>query len=139
MKQSKQVFLFAALVLLLMTGCRDKSNLLVNTWTVSDLKYTSEVPKEMQGTVNESIEKIKKSFRLTYNADGTYNTQMNGQVLKGKWKMNWNSSKITSTTDNGITKDFKIIELKEDKFSFEADEAGEQVTFIMIPAKPNQP
>jgi hypothetical protein len=139
MKQSKQVFLLGGMVLLMLSGCQDKSKLLVNTWTVSDLKYTSEVPKEMQVGISQSVENMKRSFRLTYNADGTYLSQMNEQVLKGKWKMNWNSSKISSTNDKGVSKDFKIIELSENKFSFEADEADERVTFIMVPVKTNQP
>ena len=135
MKQSKQVFLLAGIALLLITGCKDKSQLLVNTWTVNDLKYTSEVPKEMQATVTQSVENMKQNFRLTYKADGTYMSRMNEQVLKGKWKMNWNSSVITSTLDNGTAKNFKIIELNENKFVFEADEGGERVTFVMVPAK----
>jgi hypothetical protein len=139
MKQSKQVFLLIGIALLLMMGCRDKSKLLVNTWTVNDLKYTSEIPEDMQATIDQSIENMKKSFRLTYNADGTYLTQMNDQILKGKWQMNWNSSKISSTGDNGIKKDFKILELTKNTFSFEADEGGQKVIFIMIPAEPIQP
>lgn len=134
MKRSKQVFLVIA-VMVLMAGCKDKSNLLVNTWTVSELKYTSEIPKDMKPSIDKSVNEMKKSFRLTYNADGTYKTQMNDQLLKGKWKMNWNSSKITSTTDNGISKDFKIIDLSENGFSFEADEGKEKVIFVMVPAK----
>lgn len=135
MKQSKQVFLLIGAVLLIMTGCKDKSKLLVNTWTVSDLKYTTEVPKDMQPAIDKSVNDMRESFRLTYNADGTYNTQMNEQVLKGKWKMNWNSSKITSTTDDGSSKDFKIIELSENKLSFETDEGGDKVIFVMVPVK----
>jgi hypothetical protein len=139
MKQSKQVFFLAGLMLILLSGCRDKSKLLVNTWTVSDLKYTSEIPKEMQASIDQSVENMKQSFRLTYNADGTYHTQMNDQVLNGKWTMNWNSSTLTSTTDQGGTKEFKVIKLSEDTFTFEADEGGEKVTFIMIPAKEIEP
>jgi len=135
MKQSKQVFLLIGLILLLITGCKDKSNLLAKTWMVKDLKYTTEIPKDMQPTIDKSVNEMRKSFRLTYNADGTYNTQMNDQLLKGKWKMNWNSSVITSTTDKGASKDFKIIELTEGSFSFEADEGGDKVIFVMVPAK----
>ena len=135
MKQSKQVFLLIGLALLLITGCKDKSNLLTKTWMVKDLKYTTEIPKEMQPTIDKSVNEMRKSFRLTYNPDGTYSTQMNDQLLKGKWKMNWNSSVITSTTDKGSSKDFKIIELTENSYSFEAIEGGDKVIFVMVPAK----
>ena len=135
MRQSKQFFFPIVLVLLLLTGCTDKSKLLVNTWMVSDFKYTTEIPKEMQQTVQKSIAALKKSFRLTYYADGTYTTQMNDQTLKGKWKLNWNSSVITATTNNTPAKDFKIKKLTANEFSFEADEKGQKVIFVMVPAK----
>ncbi|MES2620964.1 MAG: hypothetical protein V4615_08930 [Bacteroidota bacterium] len=136
MKQSKQVFFLMTLILLLMSsGCKDKSALLAKTWMVNDLQYTTEVPKEMQPTIDKSVAEMRNSFRLTYNPDGTYKTQMNDQLLEGKWKMNWNSTIITSTTDKGATKDFKVLELTESSFKFEADEGGEKVIFVMIPAK----
>lgn len=135
MKQSKQVFFLISITLLMITGCKDKSALLAKTWMVNDLQYTTEVPKEMQPTIDKSVNEMRNSFRLTYNTDGTYKTQMNDQLLEGKWKMNWNSTKITSTTDKGASKDFKVLELTENSFKFEADEGGEKVIFVMIPAK----
>jgi len=120
---------------MLLTSCADKSKLLLKTWMVENLKYSHEVPAEMQPQIDKSVEELRKSFRLTYNADGTYNTQNNEQLLKGNWKLNWNSSKITSTSDKGEQKEFKIMELSESKFTFKAIEAGEEVTFEMIPAK----
>ena len=89
----------------------------------------------MQPAIDNSVNEMKKSFRITYNADGTYITQMNGQSLKGTWKMNWSSSKMTSIASDGASKNFKIVELTEDKFFFEADEGGEKVIFEMVPAK----
>ena len=135
MKQSKKVFLTVTVVLLLITGCKDKSKLLVNTWMVNDLKYTTEIPEAMQATIDQSVENMRKSFRLTYNADGTYSTQMNDQKLTGTYKMNWNSSVITARTDQGSSKDFKVLELTANSFKFEADEGGDKVIFVMIPAK----
>ena len=102
---------------------------------VSNLKYTKEIPKDMQPAIDNSVNEMRKSFRITYNTDGTYNTQLNDNVLKGTWKMNWNSSKMTSVASNGTSKDFKIVELTENAFSFEADEGGEKVIFEMVPAK----
>ncbi len=118
-----------------MTGCSNKSKLLAKTWMINNLKYTKEIPKEMQPTIDNSVNEMRQAFRITYNADGTYNTKMNGQSLKGTWKMNWNSTKMTSIASDGSSKDFKIVELTEDKFFFEADEGGEKVIFEMVPAK----
>ena len=132
-KHGKLILLLATVMFL--SSCSDKSKLLVRTWMVENLKYSKEVPKELQPQIEKSVEELRKSFRLTYNADGTYNTQNNEQVLNGKWKLNWNSSVITSTPDKGETKDFKIAELSETKFTFKAMEGGEEVTFEMVPAK----
>jgi hypothetical protein len=139
MKQSKNVFALLALLLFVLSGCSNKSDLLVNTWTVSEFKYSAEVPEEMKPTIEQSVANMKESFRLTYNADGTYNSKMNDQVLSGQWKMNWNSTVITSTASNGAIKDFKVIKLTKDHLSFEADEAGSKVIFVMVPAKPIAP
>jgi len=132
-KHSKLILILVVVIFL--AGCADKSKLLVNTWAVDNLKYSSKVPAEMQQQVDQSIEVLRKTFRLTYNTDGTYTTSNNEQILKGKWKLNWNSSTITSTPDKGETKDFKIMELTENKFTFKAIEGGEEVIFEMKPAK----
>src|SRR5436189_70941 len=62
MKQSKKVFLFASVMLLMLTGCSDKSKLLAKTWMVSNLKYTKEIPKELRPAIDNSVNDMKKSF-----------------------------------------------------------------------------
>lgn len=136
MKIAKHSKLIVILVsILMLASCSDKSKLLVKTWMVENLKYSHQVPAEMQPQIDKSVEELRKSFRLTYNTDGTYNTRNNDQVLNGKWILNWNSSVITSTPDKGEKKDFKIMELSENKFTFKAVEGGEEVVFEMVPAK----
>jgi len=136
MKTTK--YLTAIIILtisIVLSSCSDKSKLLVKTWAVENLKYSREIPAEMQPQIERSIEELRHTFLLTYNADGTYKTENSGQILNGKWKLNWNSTTITSTSDKGETKDFKIVELSENKFVFKATEGGEVVTFEMVPAK----
>lgn len=119
----------------LLTGCKNKSELLLRTWAVDNLKYSAEIAPEKQPEIDRIVQELRNSFRITYNADGTYNTTTASQQLTGKWKLNWNSSVITSTDQNGDSKEFKILELSETKFNFKAvDQAGE-VEFEMIPAK----
>lgn len=108
--------------------------MLTKTWKIEDLKYPTEIPNGLQETIQNSVNEMKKNFTLTYNADGTYITKMGDQTLRGKWKLNWNSSKITSTTEAGESKDFKVRTLDDAHFEFETQEGEGTVIFVMIPA-----
>ncbi|HLP22363.1 MAG TPA: lipocalin family protein [Chitinophagales bacterium] len=133
-KHSK-VLVCLVMIGLLLTGCKNKSELLLRTWAVNNLKYSAEISPEKQPEIDRIVEELRNTFRITYNADGTYNTTTATQQLSGKWKLNWNSSVITSTDQSGDSKEFKILELSETKFNFKAvDQAGE-VEFEMIPVK----
>lgn len=132
-KHIKYAFVIAFVIGL--AGCTNKSNLLVKTWMVDTLKYSREIPPEMQPQIDRAIDEIRQSFRLTYRADGTYETKNGADILTGTWKLNYNSTKITSYSSKGDEKTYDVLELSENKFTFKAIEGGEEVTFEMIPAK----
>lgn len=113
----------------------NKEKLLLKTWQLENLKYTKEVPPALQPAVDRQIAMMKESFKLTYNADGTYTTLNGEQKMIGKWKLNWSASEISSTDETGETVVFKIKELSETKFDFEAIVDNEEVIFMMIPSK----
>jgi len=77
---------------------------------------------------------MKGAYSLTYNADHTYVSKLGEQELKGTWKLNWNSSKITSTPTGGDAKTFKITELTDEGFIFETQLEKATVIFVMQPA-----
>ncbi len=134
-KQCKSIFLLLGLVLISLAGCQDKSTALVRSWKLEDMRLTKKVPDALKPTIQKSIDDIKKSaFVITYNADGTYFTQMGQQVLHGTWKLNFNSSKIVAVTDNGQSMDYTIIKLSPSSFTFKAVENGQEVIFDMVPA-----
>jgi hypothetical protein len=124
-----------AIMLLSLQACKDKASMLVKSWKLEDLKYNTTVPKEMQPAVDKSINDLKSDFVLTYNADGTYSTKMKDQVLEGKWKLNWNSSKIICETDRGETIEYNVLTLSEDKFEFEAMQGKDKAIFTMSAIK----
>jgi Lipocalin-like domain len=134
MKKAWQGKLFFLLSVLLLVGCKDKSSALVRTWKLQDLQYTRTISPQMQATVNKSIEDMKANVRLTYYADGTYKTILKGSELHGTWKLNWNSTKMTTMDDGGKPKEYSIIELTDNLYKFEAMEEKEKVIFVMIPA-----
>lgn len=138
MKIAKQgkVLLFATLIITLLAGCKSKSDLLVKTWRLQGLSYSTSVPEDKQAQVDRVVEEMRHSFRITYFADGTYLTHINGMDLKGSWKLNWNSSKITAKQENGNVIDYTIEELTADNLKFKADDGHEEMIFDMIPDAP---
>ena len=121
-------------VLCLLSGCaNDKSAQLCRTWRIEDLKYTTEVPDQMKPQINNWVNEMKSAFTITYRPDHTYYTLLKNQKLEGQWKLNWNSSSITSTAHDGSVKVFQVKELTDANFTFEAEEGGEKVIFVMVP------
>lgn len=129
------VLLFGMMFSWSLTGCQDKSNLLVKTWKLDDLRYTKEIPKDMMPQIQASINQMKNAFTLTYYIDGTYETSMQEQLVKGTWKLNWNNTKIRSTSSAGDMKDYTILKLTDDEYEFKAMEGNEEVIFVMKAAK----
>jgi hypothetical protein len=132
--QGKIFFLSTLVVMFLLASCQDKSQMLIKTWKLQDFKYNTQVPKGLRETIDKSLDAMKDRFTLTYNADGTYISQIDSNELHGTWKLNANSSAITSTTDKGDKKDYKIIQLDEGHFNFEVTEGKSTVIFVMVPA-----
>jgi hypothetical protein len=132
--QIKSLFLLPVFILMMQSCGQNKTALLARTWRIEDLKYTQEIPEDMKPAITNWVNQMRESFTITYNADGTYYTQLKEQKLQGKWKLNWNSSTITSTAQDGSVKVFHVKELTETGFQFEAEEGGEKVIFIMVPA-----
>lgn len=106
--------------------------MLLKSWKVENLKYTKEVPEDLKPAIEHQINEMRKNFLLTYNADGTYTTTLNNQNLQGKWKLNWNSTKIETTSSQGEVKDFTIEELTDKTFHFKVMEGKEEVIFLMV-------
>jgi len=133
-KYCRSVFVLVGIALMSLASCQDKSTALVRSWKIQDLKYTKKIPEAMKPAIQRSIDDLKKSFVISYSPDGSYTTVMNQQTLHGKWKLNFNSSKITVLTDDGQTKDYTITELNPSSYKFKAIENGQEVEFEMIPA-----
>lgn len=137
MKIAKPVIVISLVMVFmaLLTGCQDKSALLVKTWKLQDLRYTREIPVDMMPQIQASINQMKNVFSLTYYIDGTYETTMQEQLVKGTWKLNWNNTKIRATSSGGDSKDYTILKLTEEEFELKAMEGNEEVIFVMKAGK----
>jgi hypothetical protein len=133
-KQCKLIFVLCGVLLMSLAGCQDKADVLTRTWKLQDLRYTKKIPDLMKASIQQSIDALKKSYVISYSPDGTFAAQSNDHVIHGTWKLNYNSTKITATADGSPAKDFKILELTASSYSFVANEDGQEVIFVMVPA-----
>ena len=117
------------------SGCTNKSAMLVKTWKVSDAKCLQQIPAGMQPAIDNWRNEMKNNFTITYRADGTYESHMNQNVIKGKWKLNWNSSAIKVENETGDSKNSDIIELSANKYTFKEEAGKQEFIFEMIPVK----
>lgn len=124
----------AVMMLLALPGCKDKSEMLVKTWVLEDLQYTRKIPADMMPEIQASINQMKNVFRITYFADGTYQTSMDQQLVAGTWKLNWNSTKLMAST-RGENSTYSILKLTDSRFEFIAPHGKEEVVFIMNAVK----
>ncbi len=124
---------FVALTTL--SSCTDKSKLVVGTWRIDDLKYKEAVAPELKPVTDNWVNMMKTSYTITYRADGTYTATLNNQPVDGKWKLNWNSTAMTSTGPDNQPKTFQVQELDNEKFEFRVDEGGQEVIFTMVRKK----
>lgn len=115
-----------------LSSCTDKSKLLVGTWRIDDLKYEGEIPSSLQQVTDNWIKNMKTSYKVTYRADNTYTASLENQPTDGHWKLNWNSTAITSTGPDNQPKTFQVDQLDDEKFVFRAEEGGQEVTFYMV-------
>jgi hypothetical protein len=134
-KQGKLFFLFAVLFGCLTGMAADDASLLVKTWKLADLRYSVPAVRNLPPDVVKAINDMKKGFTLTYRADGTYTSAMNGAALSGKWKYIADSSRLSVITEGGMKKEYTVTQLTRDTFSFITREGKEDTEFVMVPAK----
>lgn len=133
MKLLKSVF-WICILLALQSCANDKSPLLIKKWKLNDLKYTREIPEDMRPAIQQRIDILKQTYTIEYFADKTYMAGAGENLMKGTWKLNNTSTKIYSTGSDNIQREYKILELNDKEFSFEAIEGGEKVVFVLVPA-----
>lgn len=122
-------------LILILSGCRDKSGLLVNEWRIKNLRYTEKITPELQGVVDDWVHQMQDSFTLVYKSDGTYESRLGTKaVTTGKWEYNRMGSAINTKGNDGQTTSFKVLELSSGNLQFEANQNGSKVIFDMVPA-----
>lgn len=123
-------------MLLALQACSgDKSKMLTKTWRIENLRYLQDVPPELKPQVDGWVGKMKDAFTLTYYQDGTYETNLLDQKMKGTWKLDWTGKHISSVGADGKQVEYKIQKLTDTEYIFEMNIEKQVVIFEMVPAQ----
>jgi hypothetical protein len=136
MRRVKTLSLLTLTVLFLLTGCKDdKKKLIVGTWKIEDIKVSAEIPEEQKQFFDAMLAQMKEFLRLTYSADGTYQSDFMGKSNKGKWIMNDKQDEITAEDDSGKPMKYKIISLTKDRYEYVTMDEAQPITFVLVPGE----
>lgn len=136
MKRIKTLSVLSLAVLFLLTGCKDdKKKLLVKTWKIEDIKVSTEIPADQKQFFDAMLAQMKQFLRLTYSADGTYNSEFMGKTNKGKWKLNEKQDEITAEDESGKPMKYKIISLTKDRYEYVTMDEAQPITFVLVPGE----
>ena len=105
------------LIFILNSCGKAPSEMIVGEWKIADLKTTQEISEDQLESHKEAIEDMKASSSLVINADGTYENTISESVVKGKWSINEDATKLTLTDEEGNAEVSEIVELSENKLT----------------------
>ena len=127
-------FAALALITVALASCSDKSKLLVNTWKIDDVKPSKPIPPQAQAFFQSMVQQMKDNVRMTYKADGTFESQVADRKQTGKWTLSKDCKTLASTDDKGTTVNATVLELSKDKFVYYSTQNSDTVTFTMSPS-----
>ena len=129
------ITLLALISIALLSSCaKTPSENLVGEWKITDIKTTYEVPEDQIEAYKEALEGMKESSKMTYNADGTYEKNISGEITKGEWNISEDGKKLTETTENGSIESVILSEITDSKLVTisELDDTKNTMTFEKI-------
>ncbi len=118
------------LILFLFSNCgSNPAELIVGKWKISDVKTTSEIPKEQKEAFDNAINDMKANSFLEIKSDKKFTKNNNGEVFNGTWDISEDGKKLTLTYDK--TKEVsQINELTSSRLSISIDVNDEKNTII---------
>lgn len=85
-------------------------------WKISDIQTTGEIPDDQMEVYKETMDGMKESSKLVYNADGTYEETILETTTTGTWKISDDGKKLTKKSEEGTKESVAILELSDSKF-----------------------
>ncbi len=110
------ISLFVLVSIILISSCtKSPSENMVGEWKITDIQTSSEIPDDQIEVYKEAMEDWKKSFKMVYNADGTYAQTISEETTKGSWEISEDGKMLTATSEDGTIESVKNTELYETK------------------------
>jgi len=135
MKQLSAILIGLFAILLISSCTKSPAENITGEWKITDIKTTSEIPEDQIEVYKEAMEDWKASFKMVYNADGTYEKTISEETTKGTWEISEDGKTLTEKSDDGLEESVGISELTDKKFvsvSVVDDETTNTMTFEKV-------
>ena len=127
------LFIFA--IIALFSSCsKNPSEMISGEWVIADLQTTSDIPEDQMEAYNAQIEEMKKSSKIIFKEDGTFEQTILDETTTGKWEISDDGKTLTKTSDSGDKETATIQELSDNKLVVvvEFDDIKNTTTFEKV-------
>jgi hypothetical protein len=114
MKNFIALFLSIAFLTIISSCSPSPADMITGEWQITDLQTTSDIPEDQMEAYKEQIEEMKKSSKIYFKADGSFEQTILEETGTGTWKVS-EDGKILTTDVDGNKEVKKIKELSSDK------------------------
>ena len=114
MKNFIALFLSITFLAIISSCSSSPADMITGEWQITDLQTTSDIPEDQMEAYKEQIEEMKKSSKIYFKADGSFEQTILEETGTGTWKVS-EDGKILTTDVDGNKEVKKIKELSSDK------------------------
>jgi hypothetical protein len=90
------------------------ADMISGEWQIADLQTSSDIPEDQMEAYKEQIEEMKKSSKINFKADGSYEQTILDETSTGTWEVSEDGKTLITDVD-GNKEVKKIQELSQDK------------------------
>ncbi|MCF6242852.1 MAG: hypothetical protein L3J74_16110 [Bacteroidales bacterium] len=114
MKKLSTLIFTISLFLFLSSCSQSAHDMITGEWQIVDLQTTSDIPDDQMEAYNEQIEEMKKSSKINFKANGSFEQTILDEEATGTWEVSEDGKTLT-TDVNGNKEVKQIQELSPEK------------------------
>ena len=115
MKNRAILFLVIGIFAIITSCSKSPSDMIVGEWRITNLQTTSDIPEDQLEAYNEQMEEMKKSSKIIFNEDGTFEQTILDETAKGKWNIDETGKILSKKNDDGNSENLTLSELTDNK------------------------